>query len=272
MYADGPCGYADWLLSNWTKKRPPKIAFLHLDSTYGRSFLAGIPYIKSLGIEIGPKLVIPARPITVNTELTKMKKANPDAIIVISTASGVSAVLKDAKKLGIPASRFVGNFGNILNIEAVGHYADGMRAFLQFATIDESQRFPGVKVAIDWIREYGETPKPLTKVAWTQGWLIGMLNCEAIDKALDVVDYENLNGEAIIKHGISKMANFDTGGLTAPITWDPEGGRGGRLGHNGVHIVQIKNGRAVSLSDWVPTAHVYPDVIVTPKGKTIPIR
>ena len=198
-----------YLKDNWKEKRKPKVAFIFPDNGYGKAPIPGAKkYAEEIGFEIVGEENVDLKAIEATTQLLNLKKKEPDFAWIGGTKVSTSVILKDAKKLGLK-TKF---FGNIWSAdESTPKLANGA----------EEGYLVVVGAAL-----YGEPSagmKVIEKVTggqpqsshWIRGWVSMLTMCEVL-KLAD--KNKELTGPGI-KKWAETLKNFDTLGLTAPITY-----------------------------------------------------
>ncbi|GAB4272600.1 MAG: ABC transporter substrate-binding protein [Deferrisomatales bacterium] len=198
-----------FIKDHWTESRKPKVAFIYPDHPYGKAPIpAGKKYAEELGFEIVGEENVGLRAIEATTQLLNLKKNEPDFAWLGGTTPSCAVVLKDAKKLGLKTRFLVNIWGNDENlIKLAGPAADGTLG-LQAASV-YGDDVPGMKT----IMEVTNNEHQMTH--FVRGWVSMMVMCEAIKRA-DAAG--EISGPAI-KKAAETLRDFDTQGLTAPITY-----------------------------------------------------
>ena len=199
LYVDQAGAFMDWLMDNWKKPRPPKIAFLCWDSTYGRAVFTDEVrnYAKKKGVEIVAEEVFGMRDVDVTTQLTRIKAKGADWVYSNSTASGPWTVAKGIKEMGYKVNMVTGCGSQATNTLAAAPpgLMDGCYV-VHFLRSFSDVNNPMMKK----VRKYFEKKKRSEK-----DWGLGMLGGfwfvdtyrEAISRAIRKVGWEGLNGKAV---------------------------------------------------------------------------
>jgi len=189
-------------------------------------------------------------------QLSRLQKAGVKEIFVLSSATGSVVVLKSAKSMGldIPLTQCAAsNIGDVVDLGGA-ELAEGYRGSYYYEPISKNPNLPdseGMKLAkMLWEKNHaGEKPRDM----YVNGLLSGMIMVEAIKLALDEVPPNKLNGEALKKHGLDRIRNFDAKGLTTPISYIP-GDLDSHIGQRHVKYWVVKGGYANPITDeWMPT-------------------
>lgn len=220
-----------YLKDNWKEKRKPKVAFIYPDNGYGKAPIPGAKkYAEEIGFEIVGEENVALNAIEATTQLLNLKKSNPDFAWVGGTKVSTAVILKDAKKLGL-TTKF---FGNIWSAdEGTPKLAAGAEeGYLVMLGADlYGESGPGMKV-IQEVTKNQPVPSH-----WIRGWVSMMVMSEA----LKIADKnKDLTGPGI-KKAAETLKNFDTQGLTAPITYTATDHRP----NMSVIIAEFKGGKMV---------------------------
>ena len=132
-----------------------------------------------------------------------------------------------------------GNFNETM-LELLPGEMEGVHGLATTALATEGA--PGVKLARKYALKYRNKELDLLRLG---GWLSGMVACEGIRRALEQAGYENITGEAINK-AIHTITKFDTGGITPPLTIDPDRPAVAPFGK----IAIYRGGKIESVSGW----------------------
>jgi len=212
-YSDQIRGFLQYVKKNWKGPGAAKVAFIYPNHGFGKAPIeAGRQYAKELGIELVHEEVIPASFQDVTSNLLNMQKKAPDFAYVQTTVSWCAVLLKDAKKLGIKTTFFLGNYGMTEALPALAkEAAEGVYGMATHAAYGENVK--GMKLLTDWNKKHPS--KEARDTVYVRGWAYGLTWAEG----LKIADKnKQLNGEGV-KKALETLKNFDTGGLTPPITY-----------------------------------------------------
>ncbi len=212
-YSDQIRGFLQYVKKTWKGKGAPKVAFIYPNHGFGKAPIeAGRQYAKELGIELVHEEVIPASFQDVTSNLLNMQKKNPDYAYVQTTVSWCAVLLKDAKKLGIKTTFFLGNYGMTEALPALAkEAAEGVYGMATHAAYGENVK--GMKVITDWNKKHPS--QEARDTVYVRGWAYGLTWAEG----LRIADKnKKLTGEGV-KSALETLKNFDTGGLTPPVTY-----------------------------------------------------
>lgn len=211
-YGDAIKAAMQYVADSWTdKSRKPKVVFIYPDHPYGKNPIpAGKEMATALGLEIGPDQNVALNATEAVSQLTDMKKFNPDFAWIGGTAASTAVVIKDAAKLGLTTKFFCNVWGfneNLLKLagDAAKERAYGMVPFTMWG-----DNVPGMKPAMEMHKK--NHPNDTHTQPYIQGWTSMMVMWEAMKKAKTM-------DSAGVKAALESIKDFDTGGLSAPITF-----------------------------------------------------
>ncbi len=191
-----------------------KVVFIYPDHPYGKNPIpAGKAMAEELGLEVGPDQFVALNATDAVSQLTNMKKFNPDWAWIGGTTASTAVIIKDAAKLGLDTKFLINVWGFDENLpklagDAANERAYGMAPFT-FYGID----VPGMKPILEMHNK--KHPDDSHLVRYTQAWVSMMVMWDALKRA------ETLDGPGV-KAALEQVRDFDTGGLTAaPITFTP---------------------------------------------------
>lgn len=189
-----------------------KVVFIYPDHPYGKNPIpAGKAMAEELGLEVGPDQFVALNATDAVSQLTNMKKFNPDWAWIGGTTASTAVIIKDAAKLGLDTKFLINVWGFDENLpklagEAANERAYGMAPFT-FYGVD----VPGMKPILEM--HQAKHPDDNHLVRYTQAWVSMMVMWDALKRA------ETLDGPGV-KAALEQVTDFDTGGLTAaPITF-----------------------------------------------------
>ena len=248
-YADQARVALRFIKDTWTdKSRNPRVAFIYNDTGFGRSpfftvkfqghdFPGAEDYAKEIGVDVVAKPIIGLRALDATPQLLNMKKADPDFAICQET-SVMATILKDAKKLNLRTKFFALNWAMSGKIrDLAGEAAEGCYWTNPFCIWEDDAA--GVKQAKMISEKYH--PGKVQIVNYFQGFTAMKVMVEAIGRVKG-----EINGPAI-KAALEGMTDFDTGGLTVPVSFSTKSHKGSM----GLRIYQIQSGKFVPVKKVV---------------------
>ena len=246
---------ADWIMENWKEERPPRIGFVTIEREYGMELLPqSEKYAVSVGMEWLPTELIPYVPLDSTVQLLRLMQQGADFVYVGHMWTTVLPLLRDAHRLGLMDEiNFCGWDATLAQplIQGLGPAADGYFAPKSLPLWNEVHN-PGMVWANEvWRKYHGERVMDELYdgcIIWTS------ILPEAIQRAIEKVGYENLDGHAV-KEALDTIEDFDPYGFGPQTTYtNPKD----RRGWNRVRICQVQSGDAVPVTDWRETPMLVP--------------
>jgi branched-chain amino acid transport system substrate-binding protein len=247
-----------YFMENWEEDRPPRVAFVIIEVDFGYDLLSeGAKYAESLGFEVLPHEVVPYVVIDATPQLIRLEAEAADLVYLQVLASGAGPILRDAERLGLlEQMHFAGSELGMPEgtIEFTGAASEGYLMAMTTPWFDETE-VPGIRLIIDnQMKYHGNVERdPSTR----NGFIVAVLSCEAVQRAIEDVGYDNLDGVAI-KEVLDNMEDFDVYGLASITYTDP-------LDHRGITklaIHQVTGGKIVRVTDFQEVPSLVPEGLV----------
>lgn len=221
----------------------PKVVVFHHDSPFGQSPVPdGQDYADANGIAY-TNIAMPGGATDLTPQLTQAQDFNANYVIIQNVSSPAALLLKNARSLGMTdATQFIclNWCADELFIRLAEGAGDGVLGVLPFSA-DAS--VPGAVTAADFLKSKGDS---LDKYGlhYTQGWATMQIMLEGVKRTLD--GGKELNGENL-RASLEGIQNFDTGGITAPISFSAADHRGSHA----VKLHQVQNGVWAPITDYI---------------------
>lgn len=199
--------------------RRPRVAFIYNETEFGRSPVpAGREYAASHGIDVVAEEIVVLDAREAREQLLRIKNAKADYAVIQETTWAASVILSDARKMGL-STVFIGlNWCVDEKVIALsGASAEGFIGAIPFEFTDES--LPGMREIMEYNRRNGVSIEGYI-LRYVQGWVTAKVMIEGIRRA-----GRDLSGPAI-RSALESITDFDTGGITAPITFSPSSHKG----------------------------------------------
>ncbi len=235
-----------WALEDWAAKGgegAPNIAVLHHDSPFGKSPVPdGQAFAEENGMAF-TAIAMPGGATDLTPELSQVQNFGGNYIIIQNVSSPAALLLKDAKRLGMDDVQVIClNWcadENLVNL--AGDAAEGVVGTLPFTP--PSIDVPGLQAPREFLSAQG---KDLNEIGlhYGQGWWTMAIMTEGIRRV--VANGDEVTGENI-RAALETLENFDTGGVTAPITYTPTDHRGTRQ----LRLFQVEGGQWQQLTDYI---------------------
>ncbi|HEY5903942.1 MAG TPA: ABC transporter substrate-binding protein [Anaerolineales bacterium] len=234
-----------WALDDWAAKGnadKPKFALIHHDSPFGQSPVADAKaFAESQGAGF-MDLAMPKGATDYVAELAQMQTFGANYVIIQNVSSPAAVLLKDAKSQGSQFQFICLNWcADEILVNLAGDAAEGVVGTIPFAP--PSSPVTGHKVADDFLKTKGAALVD-KGLHFTQGWWTMAVMTEGIRRVLKAG--KEVNGENI-RAALETISNFDTGGVTSPITFTSTSHRG----NSALTLFQVKDGKWVKISDFI---------------------
>lgn len=244
--------------TDWKQSRPPRVAQIGWKIPMGMSHIEpSTPYAAKLGIDLGPYEYVPLMPLDSTAELLRIKEAKADYIYVPMSGAAPGLILRDAKRLGL-LDQFKWIMGPMVmksgSLPQMGDISDGIIGITYDTYPQES--IAGVPFINEYLARYLAVNPQLKRVAYDSGYMNlvvdQLLYTEVLGRAIDKVGYEKLNGLAV-KEALDSIKNFDTMGLTTPLTFGPDQRQGQNKLRMGKIVWKGPEGipAIVPMTDWM---------------------
>jgi len=241
-YAD-LCGtFIDWLAATWKESRPPRLAFLTWDTTYGKAVLYDEvrAYAKEKGVEIVAEELFGVRDVDVSSQLTRIRAQKPDWIYTNTAGGGPVLVAKAAQEMGLQA-KIAGSIGlddSCLYINrSVFEGAVTVHPFANWSETDNK----GIQLMNKYIEKNKRKPEYRT-IMYPMGFTGVLVLKEVVEKIVDQQGWDKVDGPNI-KAGMEKVQNFNPHDL-AVFSYDPK-----RHSPNMARVFQVQGGKWVPITD-----------------------
>ena len=227
----------DWILETDGADGAPKVALMHNPSPFGLSpyNAGGKAYADSLGIEL-TKDEMPRGSTDFTAELTRIVDGGATWVVFQNTSGPVAVALRNARDLGLDLKFACLNWcSNAVLTDLAGDAADGVLGSILF-----SPPGPGVTGLDDadaFLKGKGSSMAE-EGLLYGQGWMTMHLMAEGIRRAAAEGDVTG----AAIRAALEGLRDFETGGVTAPVTFT----EGNHRSTDSMRIFQVDGG------SWAP--------------------
>ncbi|MER8972402.1 MULTISPECIES: ABC transporter substrate-binding protein [unclassified Mesorhizobium] len=225
-----------------------RVVIMHANNEYGRAPVEVVRKsgaIEKMGLELVDQVEFPFDAQDLTGQVLRIKNESPDLVFVQASTPQMLVILRDAAKVGMPASLFMGNMYNIASAipEQLGEGAEGFRTIQIYA--DFGEKIP----AMDTINKYGENNKIEKRdTYYLKGWYEGVVMAAAIRNAVKKAGGAPDDLAAFrksVRDEMEALMGVDTGGITPPVDY------ANHQGTTQARISQIKQGKYVAISDWI---------------------
>ena len=240
-YSDQLRAWLHWVKDDWKdKSRNPKVAFFYGDNAYGKAPIeAGRRYSKEIGVDLVDEEIVPGAFQDATSQLLNMKQKGADYAYINVTTTGVSVILRDAKKLGLNTKFGSNPYGFSEALPQVAkEAAEGVTGVMPH--VPYGSDVPGMKRLTDFHKK--NHPEDTHDAMYVRGWCYALVWTEALKRA-DKAGH--LTGDGV-KAALETFKDFDMGGLTNPITYTPTDHRP----ETKTAIYQVKGGKLVKVAEY----------------------
>lgn len=228
------------------KQKPgAKIAVVHPDNAFGQDGLKWIQErAKAKGVQVS-NVILALTTVDATTQALQVKSIKPDFVLLIMSSQTAKTWLEAAHKVGLDDIPTVVNYNTTEHflIKMAGHLPGikNITGIAFYATPFED--VPGLKKLQEAAKQYGVNEDTYKQQWFEEGWTDASVLVEGLKKAGD-----NLTGESL-KQAIESIKDFDTGGLTAPLTYSATQHTGGAA----IKYVKVnlEKGSWEPISDWI---------------------
>ncbi len=219
-----------------------KIALIHHDSPFGQSPVADAKAFTEANGGAFLDLAMPKGATDYVAELAQMTTFGAQYVIVQNVSSPAAVLLKDAKSQGFGAQFICLNWCADENlVRLAGTAAEGVMGAIPFTP--PTAAVAGHKDADAFLKTKGSSLAE-KGLHYTQGWWTMAVMAAGIEKVIK--DGKELTGENI-KAALETIQNFDTGGITSPISFSPTSHKG----NNSLRLYQVSGGNWTQVSDFI---------------------
>ena len=216
---------------------------MHHASPFGLSpwNQGGRDYAATHGIEAAA-YEMPRGATDFTAELTRIRQSGAQYVIFQNTSSPVALVLRNARSIGLNATFVCMSYcSNELLTELAGDAAEGAIGSMTFSPLHMD--VPGIQEIRRYLESEGESIEDKIS-AYPQGWWTMALMVEGIRRV--VAAGQPLTGERI-KAALESLSNFDTGGVTVPISFTADDHRGAK----GMRLFRVEDGVWLPLTEFL---------------------
>ena len=233
-YSDQLVIVLDWILENHVGDGVPAVALMHHPSPFGRSPYeqGGRDYAASKGVELTAH-EMPRGATDYTAELTRIRESGASHVIFQNTSGPVAVALKNARDLSLDLEFYCLNWcTNEVLTELAGEAAEGVVGSVTFSP--PGDEVTGLADATAFFEGRGGSLEEMGMV-YGQGWTTAAVMVEGLRRVL-AQGQEPTGGN--VKAALESFRDFDTGGVTAPLTYSAED----HLGARGMRLFEVREG------------------------------
>jgi len=241
-------------IANNVKKEGLRLAYVYADNEAGKSGMEQLKEsLKHYGLELLSKEVVGFGDIDAGSQILTLRKDKINYVISTTAVRGAITLLKDARKYGFTPT-FMSSF-HLMAEDSIRITKEGARNLMGVSTVSSwYDTDPGIaKMKEVTLRYHPESKEPKyaeefgSNRYYTKGWLAALILAEGAKRA-----GKDLNHETLVA-GLEKIRNFDTGGLTGPISYGPNRRKANDCGR--FCKADVEKERFVAISGWLRPAH-----------------
>ncbi len=245
-YSDQAIIAIQWAIQDWQASGHdgmPKVAIIHHDSPFGESPVADAQaFAESKGVGF-MHIAMPKGATDYVAELAQIQQFGANYVIIHTVSSPAAVLVKDAKNQGLmDKMKFINlNWAaDEIFIKLAGDAAEGVYGTIPFTP--PSVPVEGHKQPAQWLKDHGSSLEE-KGVHYVQGWWTMAVMAEGIKRAAAKGE---VTGESI-KAALETIKDFDTQGVTAPITFTPQSHRGSTA----LRLYVVQDGKWTAISDYI---------------------
>ncbi|MDY7033676.1 MAG: ABC transporter substrate-binding protein, partial [Thermodesulfobacteriota bacterium] len=243
----------EYIVNN-ANKEEVRLAYVYLDAETGKSGLEQLSEsIKHYGLELLNREIVNIGDVDVTPQVMRLKRKKINYIISLTGGPGFFAFLRDSIKLGyspvvISSLHLIGED----TVRVVGEAARNLTAISCVASWYDNEPETS-KMREITLRYHPESKEPEYVENFgshryhSKGWLGAMIFTEGAKRV-----GKDLNHETLVA-GLEKIKDFDTGGLSGPISFGPNKRKANDCGK--FYKADVEKKRFVPISGWVRPAH-----------------
>lgn len=236
-----------WALDDWKaagKSGAPAVAIIHNDSPFGQSPVEDAKRFAEANGMAFTSLPMPRGATDFVAELAQLKQFGASYVIIQNVSSPAAVLLKDAAAQGMKSEmKFIclNWCADEIFIGLAGDAAEGVLGTIPFTP--PSSPVPGHNDPDAWLKSKGSSLEA-KGLHFSQGWWTMAVMAEGIKRVLD--EGKEVNGENI-KAALESIQNFETGGVTSPISFSPTSHKG----NNSLRLYVVEGGKWKQVSDFI---------------------
>ena len=244
-YSDQAIIAIQWAVDDWAGMGgagTPKIAIAHHDSPFGQSPVADAQaFAESKGVEF-MSLAMPGGVTDYVAELAQIQQFGANYLLIQNVSTPASVLVKDVLSQGMDVQVVCLNWcADELFVSLAGDAAEGVVGALPFTP--PSVPVDGHKDPAKWLEDHGSSLEE-KGLHYVQGWWTMALMSEGI--AMVIRDGNDVTGENI-RAALESLTDFDTGGVTAPISFSSTSHKG----NDALRLFKVEGGKWAQVSDYI---------------------
>jgi len=233
----------DYMIKDF-KLKEPRVALVYPDTEAGKiDREPAIERLKRYNITPVTKEVLNPGAIDAATQVMNIKRYKANAIAHVGTITSTTiTLLRELRKMGLEIPVF-GSWGAMLTeeINTIGKAAN------QFYAVHATSPWYSKGWGLEEMRKitlkyHPGTEKPYRATTYGHGWILNTVLVEGLKRA-----GRNLDEEALI-NALESIKNYDTGGLSGPLSYSAESHKGGNSWK--IYKADPNSGKYAPLTGW----------------------
>ncbi|RME05471.1 MAG: branched-chain amino acid ABC transporter substrate-binding protein [Anaerolineae bacterium] len=244
-YSDQAIIAIRWAMDDWAKKGDGsqlKVVLIHHDSPFGQSPVPDAQaFAEANGVGF-TDIAMPKGATDFVAELAQIQQFGAQYVIIQNVSSPAAVLLKDAKSQGFEGQFICLNWcADEILLNLAGDAAEGVMGTIPFTP--PSSPVPGHEAPDAWLQEHGSSLAE-KGLHYSQGWWTMAVMARGIEIVLE--QGKEVTGENV-RAALESIQDFDTGGVTSPISFSPTSHRGSKS----LRLFQVQGGKWVQASDYI---------------------
>lgn len=249
-YADMAGAFLEWLKKDWKETRRPRVAFIWADTPSVRSGAVAMTpeIVAKYGFDFVGHEYISTAATDTTIEITRLHNAGTDFVYETNTVMAAAVSVKDMARLNINDMKLVHappNWDQTL-ITLSGAAAEGATGLM--LTVAPDANVPGIQLANKIMRKYYDRDAGVLDI---QALPTAIAFVDGLRQALSKTGYQGLT-RGDIKDVFQNLKNLDTGGITSPLTIDPNW----PVLNTRLMMSTFQGNKFVPLGDWTDAPQV----------------
>ncbi len=244
-YSDQAIIAIRWAMDDWAAKGDGSqlnVVLIHHDSPFGQSPVPDAQaFAEANGVGF-TDIAMPKGATDYVAELAQIQQFGAQYVIIQNVSSPAAVLLKDAKSQGFDAQFICLNWcADEILLNLAGDAAEGVMGTIPFTP--PSSPVPGHEDPDAWLKQNGSSLEE-KGLHYSQGWWTMAVMAHGIE--LVIQEGKEVTGENV-RAALESIQNFDTGGITDPISFSASSHRGS----TSLRLFQVQGGKWTQASDYI---------------------
>jgi len=240
-------GFLKAVKANWKEARAPRLGLISFETPSGRvPISAAKKYGPDLGWEIDPVTIVPPTAVDFSEAIAQIKAKKPDWVLLSLSGGQIKGVLNQAQTVGAKGLTkwLLPLWGGFTDSTTEIVTKENLEDVYGFSLISNPDAHEGAKKWAEWTKT---NSGKASDESGNSGSVGAFVMAKAIQRALEKVSFQELNGPNLSKHGLQRIENFQMlGDLMPPITFGPKLSRGS----SHASVLRMVKGQAQVAMPW----------------------